>query len=107
MHVLIEILSGVICLLPLTAVGLGWWRTRSPRLGMAFVAFGVLEARLFGMVLIHTLVTVDHFVEELLDFGGDLAVIVAFATAFLYGSRWLPERKPAKPAGSVVAPPHA
>jgi hypothetical protein len=107
MHVILEILSGVICLLPLTAVGLGWWRTRSPRLGMAFVAFGVLEARLFGMVLIHTLVTVDHYVEELLDFGGDLAVIVAFATAFLYGSRWLPERKPAKPAGSVAAPPHA
>jgi hypothetical protein len=51
-------------------------------------AFIILEARLLGLVLIHTLVAVDHYVEEVLDFGGDLAVVTAFAMAFLYGTRW-------------------
>jgi hypothetical protein len=106
-HVLLEILSGIICTIPLAAVCLGWWRTRSPRLAMAAVAFAVLEARLFGMVLIHTLVQVDHTVEELLDWGGDLAVIMAFATAFLYGTRWFPERRTPEPARAAPAPPHA
>ena len=107
LHVLLEVLSGIICAIPLAAVSLGWWRTRSPRMAMATVAFAVLEARLFGMVLIHTLVQVDHYVEEMLDFGGDLAVIMAFATAFLYGTRWFPERRHAEPARPGPAPPRA
>ena len=98
MHLMLEVFAAAVAIVPLIAVGLGWRRTHSRRLLLAFVAFVVLEVRLIAMILIHTVVPVDHSIEELLDFGGDLAVIVVFAWAFLSGARWLPERGSVKPA---------
>jgi hypothetical protein len=98
MHVSLEIFAAAFALMPIYAIARAVRRGSSPRLRFALVAFLILEARLICMILIHTVLTVDHGVEELLDFGGDLAVICAFAAAFLYGTRWTPERTSSKPA---------
>ena len=88
MHVYLEVASALLVLIPLSAIGYAYRGTRSRRLALAFAAFAILEARLASLVVIHTVVTVDHFIEEMLDFGGDLAVMTAFALSFLYGIRW-------------------
>ena len=98
MHVMLEIFAAAFAVVPLIALFLSYRRQHSPRILLALVAFAVLEVRLVAMVFIHTVATVDHTTEELLDFGGDLAVIVAFGAAFLYGTRWSSERARVKPA---------
>ena len=98
MHVTLEIFAAGFALMPIFAIARALRRGDSPRLRFALLAFLILEARLISMILIHTVFTVGHDVEEFLDFGGDLAVIAAFAAAFLYGTRWAPERAASKPA---------
>jgi hypothetical protein len=97
MHLLLEVAGAIIGVIPLTALALAYRRSGGVRLGLAFLAFVVLEVRFITMIAIHTVGVVDHPTEELLDFGGDLAVMAAFATAFLYGTRWLPDRSAPKP----------
>jgi hypothetical protein len=97
-HVSLEIFAAAFALMPIYAIARAAKRGDSPRLRFALLAFLILEARLISMILIHTVLPVDHGVEELLDFGGDLAVICAFAAAFLYGTRWAPDRVASKPA---------
>jgi len=91
-HLALEIFAAAFAVVPILAIARAVQRGGSPRLKWALAAFLILEARLIFMILIHTVATVGHDVEELLDFGGDLAVITAFAMAFLYGARWTPER---------------
>lgn len=88
MHVYLEVASAVLVVIPLAAIACAYRGTKSRRLALAFAAFAILEARLVSLVVIHTFAAVDHFVEEMLDFGGDLAVMTAFALSFLYGIRW-------------------
>ncbi len=88
MHLYLEVLAAGVAVVPLAAVFLAWRRTRDSRMALAFAAFAIFEARLVGMVLIHTVIGVDHTVEEMIEFVGDLSVIVALAAAFLYGTRW-------------------
>ncbi len=95
MHIVLEVASALLAIVPLVAVGYAYRGTRSTRLALALVALGGLEIRLVSMVVIHTTVAVDHFVEEMLEFGGDFAVLVAFSMAFLHGTRWWFGRTPA------------
>ncbi|MCI4371146.1 MAG: hypothetical protein L3J78_00675 [Thermoplasmata archaeon] len=88
MHVLLEIASAILVIVPLLAVGQAFRDTRSPRLLLALAAFLVLELRFATLVLIHTLIPVDHAFEETFDFITDLAAITLFAAAFLYGTGW-------------------
>jgi len=88
MHIAMEIGGALIALVPIVGIARAYRDAHSRRLALALTAFIILEARLLGLVLLHTLVAVDHYFEEVLDFGGDLAVITAFAMAFLYGTRW-------------------
>lgn len=98
MHVMLEILAAGIAVVPIIGIANAVRRGASRRLVFALVAFVVLEARLLVMVAVHTFISIDHGTEDLLDFAGDLAVIVAFASAFLYGTRWLPERPALRPS---------
>ncbi len=95
MHVLLEIASALLAIIPMVAVGCAFRRTKSPRLALALLAFGILEARMISMVVIHTLIDVDHSIEEMIEFGGDLATLAGFSVAFLYGTRWWLGRAPA------------
>ncbi len=88
MHIYLEVASAVLVVIPLAAIAYAYRGTKSRRLALAFAAFAILEARLVGLLVIHTVVSVDHFIEEILDFGGDLAVMTAFALSFLYGIWW-------------------
>lgn len=98
MHLMLEVFAAALAVVPMAALFLAWRRARSARLALALAAFAVLEVRLVAMVLIHTVVWVDHPTEELIGFGGDLAVIAAFAAAFLKEGRLLRERVGARPA---------
>jgi hypothetical protein len=98
LHIALEVFAAGIAAVPIFAIARAARRTGSRRLWYALAAFLILEARLISMILIHTVIAVPHSVEELLDFGGDLAVIAAFTAAFLYGTRWYPERASAKPS---------
>lgn len=91
-HLALEIFAAAFAVVPILAIARAARRGGSPRLKGALAAFLILEARLISMILIHTVAPVGHDLEELLDFSGDLAVIAAFATAFLYGTRWTPDR---------------
>lgn len=88
MHLYLEIAAAGMAMVPLVAVFMAWRRSHDRGMAMALLAFLIFEARLISMVLIHTVVAADHTVEELTEFVGDLAVIAAFAAAFLYGARW-------------------
>ena len=92
LHLAFEIFAAAFAVVPIVALFRAWRRSGSPRLKWALAAFLILEVRLISMILIHTVLPVSHDVEEMLDFGGDLAVIAAFAAAFLIGTRWSPER---------------
>ena len=93
MHVGLELAGALLAVVPLYAVIRAYRQSPSTRLGLALIAFSVLGARIIAMVAIHTVVTVDHYTEELIDFGGDLGVIVAFACAFLYGIGGIDDRR--------------
>lgn len=89
MHVLLELASAFLVVIPLIAIGKAYSQTKSLRLLFAFAAFYVLETRFIVLFLIHTVFVVDHPFEETLDFATDLASIVLFTAAFLYDSSWL------------------
>jgi hypothetical protein len=88
MHVLLEAAAAVLAVIPVAALSMAYRRTRSPRLILALLAFIALEVRSASLVVIHTLIGIDHSSEEMLDFAGDLAVMTIFAVAFLYGTGW-------------------
>lgn len=92
MHIYLEVASALLVLIPLFALARAVLQRPSTRLYLALAAFAVLETRVLLLIFVHTVVPVDHFVEELLDFGGDLAVISMFAAAFLHRARWSPAR---------------
>jgi len=92
LHLYLEVIGAGIGMVPLTALSLSYLRNRSPRIALALLGFVALEVRFITMISIHTFVAVDHGTEELVDFGGDLAIMASFAAAFLTGSRWLRER---------------
>ena len=64
MHILWEIASAILVIIPLFAVGQAYRQTRSPRLLFAFLAFAVLELRFAVAVAIHSVIVVDHTFEE-------------------------------------------
>jgi hypothetical protein len=88
MHVLWEIASAVLVIIPLLAVGRAYWQGRSARLGFAFAAFAALEVRFALEAAIHSIVAVDHAFEDIFGFLMDLIAITLFAAAFLYGTGW-------------------
>lgn len=88
MHILWEIASAILVIIPLFAVGRAYRQTRSPRLLFAFAAFLILELRFSVLVAFHSAITVDHAFEETLGFLTDLIAIALFAAAFLYATRW-------------------
>ena len=94
MHILLELAAALIATIPLYATARAYYKGNSPRLLLAFSAFSVLEVRLLAVLLIHLALPIDHATEELLDFGGDLVVMSAFAAAFLWGTKWSHERVP-------------
>src|SRR5213596_1712748 len=83
MHVLWEVASAILLIIPLFAVGQAYRQTRSPRLLFAFLAFAVLELRFGVAVAIHSVIVVDHTFEETVGFLTDLIAIALFAAAFL------------------------
>lgn len=98
MHILLELAAALVATIPLYATARAYYEGGSARLVLAFAAFAVLEVRSLAMLLIHVALPIDHATEELLDFGGDLVVMCAFAAAFLWGTRWSHERVPARAA---------
>ncbi len=98
LHLGLEIFAAALGVVPMTALFLAWRRTRAKRLALGLSAFVVLETRLVAMVLMHTFIILPHPTEEFVEFTADLAVILAFSAAFLYGVRWSPERAGVKPA---------
>ena len=88
MHVLWEIASAILVIIPLLALGHAYRQDRSPRLLLAFAAFVVWEVRFAVGIAIHTVLTIDHTFEETIGFLGDLIAISLFAAAFLYASGW-------------------
>src|SRR5947199_9773097 len=88
MHVLWEIASAILVIIPLLALGQAYRQDRSPRLLFAFAAFVVWEVRFSVGIAIHTVLTIDHTFEETIGFLGDLIAISLFAAAFLYASWW-------------------
>ena len=93
MHLGLEIAVAGLVLVPLVAVALAYRRTRTPRLGFALLAFIALEARVLALLVIHSYIPLEHFWEEMISFGGDLAVITCFTAAFLHGTRWFGVRR--------------
>ena len=79
MHVLWEIASAILVIIPLFAVGQAYRQSRSPRLLFAFAAFAVLELRFAAAVAIHSVLVVDHTIEETMGFLTDLISIALFA----------------------------
>ncbi len=69
MHILLELASALLVFVPLYAIAKAYHATKSARLVFAFLAFTILEFRAAFMLVIHLWVPVDHYVEELLDFG--------------------------------------
>jgi ABC-type amino acid transport system permease subunit len=94
MHILLELAAALVATIPLYATARAYYEGGSTRLVLAFAAFSVLEVRFLAVLLIHVAIPIDHPTEELLDFGGDLIVMSAFAAAFLWGARWSHERVP-------------
>lgn len=92
MHIYFEIAAAFLVMVPLLALGRAYRETRSPRLLLAFAAFSILEVRFAFLVAVHTLVSLDHFWEENVEFLADLIAIALFAAAFLYAMRWAPDR---------------
>jgi len=88
MHVFWEIASAILVIIPLFAVGQAYRQSRSPRLLFAFAAFAVLELRFAAAVAIHSVLVVDHTIEETIGFLTDLISIALFAAAFLYATGW-------------------
>jgi len=88
MHILWEIASAILVIIPLFAVGQAYRQTRSPRLLFAFAAFAVLELRFAVAVAIHSVIVVDHTFEETIGYLTDLIAIALFAAAFLYATGW-------------------
>lgn len=89
----LEIAGMLLALVPLYAVARAYRQSPSTALGLALIAFALLVVRMGAMVATHTFVRVDHSVEELIEFGGDLGVVFAFACAFLYGIRGFNARR--------------
>lgn len=92
MHILFEIAAAVLVIIPLFAVGRAYRQTRSVRLLFALAAFAVLEVRFASLLALHSLVSVDHEIEETIFFLADLFAIALFAAAFLYATRWPHDR---------------
>ena len=88
MHVLFEIASAILVIIPLIAVGQAYRQGRSPRLLFALGAFAILELRFAVLVAVHLSFAIDHTFEETIDFMTDLFAIALFAAAFLYGTGW-------------------
>ena len=88
MYVLWEVASAILVIIPLFAVAQAYRQSRSVRLLFAFAAFAVLEFRFATAVAIHSVVIVDHTVEEIVVYFTDLIAITMFAAAFLYATGW-------------------
>jgi hypothetical protein len=94
-NVLVEVVSAGLTIIPLIAIARAFIRSRSPRLGLALAAFFLLEVRMVALILVHTVIPMDHTVEETIEFFGDFAVMSTFAATFLYGMGWFGGRIPA------------
>jgi hypothetical protein len=92
MHIYLEIAAAVLVIVPLFAVARAYRGTRSPRLLFAFAAFAFLEVMFAFLVTVHSVVSVNHFIEETFEFLTDLMAIAMFAAAFMYAMRWSPDR---------------
>ncbi len=103
MHVTLEIASAVLALIPIASLVQAYRTTPSVRLALALAAFLVLEAKfvLFAAVLIaspDSLNPIGEYQLEILEFADDVTVMMTFAIAFLWGTRWSPDRARAQRA---------
>jgi hypothetical protein len=97
MHVALEIASAFLAAIPIASIAQAYRTTPSMRLALALIAFLVLEAKFvaFTVLLIaspDTLNPISEYQLEVLEFADDVAVMMMFAVAFLWGTRWSPER---------------
>src|SRR2546430_831574 len=88
MHGLLGIASALPVIIPLFAVRPAYPPAPSPRLPFAVPALAVLELRFAAAVAIHSVLVVDHTIEETMGFLTDLISIALFAAAFLYATGW-------------------
>jgi hypothetical protein len=97
MHVALEIASALLAAIPIASIARAYRTTPSMRLALALAAFLVLEAKFvaFSVLLVANPDTFNPFTEyqlEVLEFADDIAVMMMFAVAFLWGTRWSPDR---------------
>ncbi|HYY47458.1 MAG TPA: hypothetical protein VFA17_02090 [Thermoplasmata archaeon] len=88
MHILLEVATAGLVVIPLFAVGRAYRETHSPRLLLAFAAFGIFGLRSALILAVHSFFFIDHGLEETIDFLTDLIAIGLFAAAFLVSTRW-------------------
>jgi hypothetical protein len=97
MHVILEIVSALLATIPIASIAQAYRTTPSTRLALALAAFLILEAKFLAYAIMHlmypdTFGLLDQYQEELLGFVDDVAVMMMFAIAFLWGTRWSLDR---------------
>ncbi len=97
MHVALEVASALLAAIPIASITQAYRSTPSARLALALAAFLVLEAKFvsFSVLLVASPDSFNPFSEyqlEVLEFVDDIAVMMMFAVAFLWGTRWSPDR---------------
>ena len=93
MHVTLEIASALLAIIPIASVAQAYRTTPSPRLALALAAFLVLEAKFvaFSVLLValpDSIFPITEYQLELLEFAADVAMMMMFVIAFLWGMRW-------------------
>jgi hypothetical protein len=76
--------SGVVAVVPLVAVALAWWRSRSPRLLLAALAFATFCATGLGIAALALAGRGSEGTTEWIEFGSDVVTITLFALSFLW-----------------------
>ncbi len=103
MHVVLEIASAALAAIPIASIAHAYRTSPSMRLALALAAFLILEAKFvsFAVLLIaspDTLNPISEYQVEILEFADDVTVMMTFAIAFLWGTRWSPGRARAERA---------
>lgn len=97
MHATLELASAFLAAIPIASIAHACRTTPSTRLWLALAAFLVLEAKFVGFTVLliavpDSLNPISEYQVELLEFADDMAVMLMFAIAFLWGTRWSRDR---------------
>jgi len=97
MHVVLEIASALLAAIPIASIAQAYRTTPSARLALALTAFLILEAKFVAFAVFHLLYADNaypftEYQDEVMQFVDDVAVMMMFAVAFLWGTRWSPDR---------------